>query len=89
MVRMFIRHRVGDYATWRAVYDSLEQDRLAMGAAGHDVFRTAGDENDLTAWHDFADQQAADSFAASPALHEAMQRAGVEGKPEIWFASAA
>jgi hypothetical protein len=88
MVRMFVRHRVGDYATWRAGYDALEPQRLEMGAAGHDVFQTVGDPNDVTCWHDFADQRAADTFAAAPALHDAMQRAGVLGKPEIWFASA-
>ena len=88
MVRMFVRHRVADYATWRAAYDGLDPERQAMGAEGHDVFQTLGDPNDVTAWHDFASQQAAESFASSPVLREAMQRAGVEGKPDIWFTSA-
>ena len=88
MVRMFVRHRVADYATWRAAYDSLDQDRQEMGATGHDVYRTLGDQSDVTAWHDFANEQAAESFASSPKLRDAMQRAGVEGKPDIWFTSA-
>ena len=88
MVRMFVRHRVADYATWRAAYDSLDQDRQEMGATGHDVYRALGDQNDVTAWHDFANEQAAESFASSLRLRDAMQRAGVEGKPDIWFTSA-
>jgi hypothetical protein len=87
MVRMFVRHRVADYATWRSVYDGLDQDRQEMGATGHDVYRTLGDENDVTVWHDFTNQQAAESFASSTQLRGAMQRAGVEGKPDIWFTS--
>jgi len=88
MVRMFVRHRVADYATWRAAYDGLDQDRQEMGAAGHDVYRTLGDESDVTVWHDFANQQAAETFASSSQLRDTMQRAGVEGKPDIWFTSA-
>ena len=81
MVGMFVRHRVADYPAWRAVYDSIDQDRTQMGVTGDAVYRTLGDQNDVTAWHDFASQAAAESFASSPPLHEAMQRAGVEGKP--------
>ncbi len=88
MVRMFVRHRVADYATWRAAYDVFDQDRQALGASGHDVYRTLGDENDVIAWHDFADEEAAKAFASSSQLRDAMQRAGVEGQPDIWFASA-
>ncbi len=88
MVRMFVRHRVADYATWRTAYDGLDPQRQQMGAAGHDVFRTLGDENDVTVWHDFDSQGAAQSFASSSHLRDAMQRAGVEGKPNIWFTSA-
>jgi len=88
MVRMFVRHKVADYPAWRAVYDSIDQDRQEMGVTGHAVYRTLDDQNDVTAWHDFASRQAAESFASSPKLRDAMQRAGVEGKPEIWLTSA-
>lgn len=88
MVRMFVRHRVADYGAWRAAYDSLDPQRQEMGAAGHDVFQTLGDQNDVTVWHDFASEQAAKSFASSPELRDAMQRAGVQGAPDIWFTSA-
>ena len=27
MVRMFVRHRVGDYTAWRALYDGFEAQR--------------------------------------------------------------
>ena len=89
MVRMFVRHQVADYSSWREVYDGIEQDRQEFGVTGHDVFQALGNPNDITVWHDFTSKDAADSFASSPQLRDAMQRAGVQGQPEIWFTTAA
>lgn len=89
MVRMFVRHKVADYTAWRAVYDSIEQDRAEMGVTGHAVYQSVTDPTDVTVSHDFESQQAAEGFASSPALRDAMGRAGVEGHPEIWFTSPA
>ena len=89
MVRMFVRHQVADYPAWRSVYDSIDETRASMGVTGHAVFRSTVDERDVTAWHDFESEDAAQSFASSPALHEAMERAGVQGAPQIWFTTAA
>jgi hypothetical protein len=89
MVRMFVRHDVADYATWRAAYDSIDQERHSMGVTDHAVYRSTEDQNDVTAWHDFGTQQQAQSFASSPTLRDAMQRAGVQGAPQIWFTTPA
>ena len=89
MVRMFIRHRVADYAAWRQTYDSIDEARTGLGVTGHAVYRSVDDPNNVTAWHDFESEQQAHSFASSPVLRDAMQRAGIEGKPEIWFTAAA
>jgi hypothetical protein len=89
VVRMFIRHQVADYGAWRAVYDGLDPARIEMGASGHEVFQAIDDPNNVTAWHDFSTQEAADAFAHSPQLHEAMQQAGVQGTPDVWFTTSA
>jgi hypothetical protein len=89
MVRMFVRHRVDDYTAWRAVYDGFDTQRHELGATGHAVYQALGDPNDITAWHDFSSREAAESFASSPELREAMQTAGVQGQPEVWFTTAA
>ena len=49
------------------------------------VFRTAGNPNEVTAWHDFDSLEAAEAFAGSQRLREVMQNAGVAGDPQIWF----
>ena len=89
MVRMFVRHKVADYGAWRAVYDALDPVRVELGVSGHEVFQAVGDPTDVTAWHDFSSQDAAEAFASSPQLREAMQQAGVQGAPDIWFTTAA
>ena len=89
MVRMFVRHQVVDYPAWRAVYDSIDETRASMGVTGHAVFCSIDDERDVTASHDFDGEDAARAFASSPVLREAMERAGVQGAPQIWFTTSA
>ncbi len=86
MVRMFVRHKVHDYATWRKGYDAFESTRNKLGAKGHAVYRDVDDGNDVTAWHDFDNLDAAKALANSHDLREAMKSAGVIGVPTIWFA---
>lgn len=89
MIRMFVRHQVADYAAWRAVYDGLDPTRREMGVTGAAVFQAVGAPTDVTVWHDFADRPAAESFAASSELRDAMEKAGVQGKPTVWFTTPA
>ena len=89
MIRMFVRHNVNDYATWRQAYDSFDGERQDLGVRGDAVFQTAGNPNEVTAWHDFDTLEAAEAFAGSERLREVMQNAGVAGEPQIWFAEQA
>lgn len=85
MIRMFVRHPVDDFATWKNAYDEFDEERGGMGVRDHAVFQGAADANDVTAWHDFDTLEAARAFANSPRLKEVMQGAGVAGAPQIWF----
>jgi hypothetical protein len=85
MIRMFVKHKVHDYAAWRKGYDAFEPSRNKLGARGHAVYRDVGDANDVTAWHAFDNLDAAQAFAASAELKAAMKGAGVVGVPMIWF----
>lgn len=86
MIRLFVRHKVHDYAAWRSGYDAFEPLRIKLGAQGHGVYRGVDDGNDVTAWHDFNSVEAADQFANSNELKDAMKGAGVLGTPTIWLA---
>jgi heme-degrading monooxygenase HmoA len=85
MVRLFVRHKVHDYAAWRKGYDGFEPTRVKLGAQGHAVYRDVEDGNDVTACHDFDNLEAAKAFANSSALKAAMKDAGVIGVPTVWI----
>jgi hypothetical protein len=85
MVRLFVRVNVADYETWREVYDEFYGERVGMGVMGDAAFQLVDDPNDVTVWHDFETAEVASAFASSEALRNVMQRAGVEGEPQLWF----
>jgi quinol monooxygenase YgiN len=89
MIRMFVRHSVNDYATWREHYDAFDEERQSMGVTGHTVYQSVDDPNDVTVSHDFTTREAAETFSSSPRLREVMQKAGVAGTPDIWFVTEA
>lgn len=85
MVRLYARHPVNDYATWRAAYDGFDAERSGMGVIGHAVYQAVDDPNDVTVWHDFNTAEDAAAFASSDRLKEVMQGAGVAAPPSIWI----
>ena len=89
MIRMFVRHSVENFATWKQAYDEFDIERRGMGVQGHVVFQSTSDSNEVTAWHDFGDLKTAQSFAAAERLREVMAAAGVVGEPTIWFTTRA
>ncbi len=89
MVRMFVRHPVNDFTSWKQAYDAFDQERKGMGVEGHAVFQSTEDPNDVTVWHDFETLEAARSFTESERLREVMSDAGVAGEPEIWYTTPA
>jgi len=86
MASMFVRHRVADYARWKAVFDEHEAERRAFGFTAHSVHRDADDPNAIIVALRVTDVNRAKEFARSESLRSAMERAGVQGPPEIWFA---
>jgi hypothetical protein len=85
MATMFARHKVNDFAGWKATYDAFDEERQRMGVTGHGVYQTDGDPNDVMVYHHFDTMDAARTFAGSARLKEVMQQAGVVGAPDIWF----
>ena len=85
MIRLFVRHRVADFPTWKQGYDAFEGTRQELGVAGAAVFRGAPDPAEVTIWHDFETLDAARAFLDAPALAEAMKAAGVVEEPQVWF----
>ena len=80
---LVVRHKVNDYAGWRAVYDDLDALRAEHGCTGQRVLQLPADPNDVLVTHDFPTVDQAAGFAGDPALKAGMARAGVAGPPQI------
>ena len=87
MVRLFIRHDVAGYETWRKGYDDFDETRRGMGVTGDAVYQALGNPTDVTVTHDFEDEDAAGAFVSSAELKGAMENAGVVGEPRVWVTS--
>jgi hypothetical protein len=85
MVRLFIRHDVADYGSWREGYDAFDETRRGMGVTGDAVYQTVGNPNDVTVTHDFESEDAAKAVLSSAELKGAMENAGVVGEPQVWI----
>ena len=85
MVRMFVRHPVTDFATWKQAYDAFDGARAGMGVTGHAVYQATSDPNDVTVYHEFQSMDDAKAFASSDRLREVMKGGGVQGEPVVWF----
>ena len=86
LASIFMRHRVADFARWKSVFDEHEAMRRAAGFIAHSVHRDADDPNIVIVAARVSDVKRAKEFTASDDLRAAMERAGVQGPPEIWFA---
>jgi quinol monooxygenase YgiN len=89
MVRVFVRHPVSDFNTWKEHFEAFVAEAKGMGVMGHAVYQAVGDPNDVTVTNDFADAASADAFLGSPRLKEVMGAAGVAGPPSIWLTTPA
>src|SRR5215831_8419401 len=73
----------------RKAYDEFASVQKAKGVTAQAVYQAADNPNDITVTHEFATVEAAQAFARSAELKNAMQNAGVTGTPTIWFTNRA
>jgi heme-degrading monooxygenase HmoA len=80
---IIVQHKVRDFETWKSVFDQSADVSRSHSATGHEVYRSPDDPNEVTVVTHFSSGEQAKAFAESPSLREAMERAGVVGKPVI------
>lgn len=85
MAYMIVRHKVSDYAKWKAAFDQHGATRGASGSHGGQLFRSADNPNEVIGVFEWSDLDQARQFAQSADLRETMQRAGVADIPDIYF----
>jgi hypothetical protein len=82
---MLVRHKVADFANWKPVYDAHLPARQEAGLKEEHPFRNAEDPNEVLLLFSMEDVDKAKAFAASDDLREAMNKAGVSDKPNVYF----
>ena len=82
-VLVVVTHEVKDYATWRKGYDADGGNRKKAGFKVTGVYADVNNPNMISIIGEFPSAAAADAFATSPVLKDAMEKAGVIGKPDV------
>ena len=82
-VTVVVTHEVKDYAACRKIYDADEPNRKMAGFKVSGVYVDANNPNMVTIIGESPSAEAANAFATSPRLKEAMEHAGVIGKPDV------
>jgi heme-degrading monooxygenase HmoA len=85
MPYLLVRHKVEDYEKWKPVFNEHSKVRRASGSKGGHLFRNADDPNEIVVLLEWDTVEKARKFAHSKDLQQAMQRAGVTSKPEMYF----
>ena len=83
MALLTVQQTVRDYATWRAVYDSLAELRQDWGVLADTVHRLADAPDTVLVLHHFATVAQARGFLTSREHRAALQHAGIEGAPRV------
>ncbi len=82
---LLVRHKVKDFAVWKPIYDADLPSRIEAGLTEKYLFRGAGDKNEVIILFEAKDLDRATTFTESADLREAMEKAGVIDKPDIYF----
>ncbi len=75
--------KVEDYAKWKSGFDGHRAKQKAAGQKTYQIFRTEDDPNKIVVLAEWDNLDNAREFLQSQELQEAMQQAGVIGKPDI------
>jgi hypothetical protein len=87
MPYLLVRHKVADFSTWKAGYDSHSPARQKAGLKQEHLLRNIEDPNVVILLFEAEDIEKAREFANSSDLRETMQKVGVIDKPDIYFLS--
>lgn len=81
---MLIRHKVADFAAWKASFDDFAPTRRAFGCQGRQLFRHVADDREVLILLAWDDRERARLFAQSDELLEAMRQSGVIDQADWW-----
>ena len=84
MAKVFIRHKVEDFAKWKKAFDGFLVQRKAGGELSYSIGHVPNEPNNLCLTFDWDSVENANKFLGSEELRAAMQEATVAEAPEIF-----
>lgn len=85
MPYVLLRHKVRDYASWRAVFDGALGYRKAFGEISYQVFRDASEPLQVFGLFEWDSIDRAKKFFGSHDLRYRMKQAGVTDEPHFYY----
>ncbi|HEY3421452.1 MAG TPA: hypothetical protein VGK23_12950 [Methanomassiliicoccales archaeon] len=85
MIHAIVRQNVKDFDAWKKVFDEDAGNRKTGSSKGGHLFRALDDPNNVFLLLEYEDLDKAKKFMNSDELKEAMKKAGVVGKPDIYL----
>jgi hypothetical protein len=85
MTYVLVRHKVADFSKWKAEYDAYLPTRQKAGLEEEHLLRNIDNPDEVVLLYEAENLHEAQAFARSSDLREAMQKAGVVDKPDIYF----
>ena len=85
MVFVMVRHRVKDVDNWKVGFDAAVRFRRWGGERVYYLFQRDEDPNEVIALFEWDTLRHARAFFTSDEIRQAMEKAGVEGNPEILY----
>jgi hypothetical protein len=82
---VLVRHKVADYAKWKAVYDAHQSMRDSAKLKQVHLLHGIDDPNEVVLLFAAEDLAAARAFASSANLRETMEKASVIDQPTVLF----
>lgn len=85
MTYMLVKHKVKDFAKWKPEFDQNSSMRKKNGCRGGQLFHESKDANSVIVLLEWDNIDIARRFSESDDLKQVMEKAGVIGRPEIFF----
>ena len=82
---LLIRHTVTDYERWKPAFDEQAGTRRAYGSGRERVFRNAAAPDEVVVLCEWDDLDRARFFLQSEDLHDALARADLTDRPDVWL----
>jgi hypothetical protein len=85
MAKVFVQHRVKNYAKWKKAFDAFAPTRRAGGEKSYVVGNLPGKANNLCLLFEWNTAANASTFLKSKELKAAMKDGGVSEKPAVFI----